>query len=134
MRLVEPWLDATGWGTTQPSLGSKYPELGCESPPHSEGEATGPTTSAQANRQGGGDCSGGSEDEGEDSEEDADTGGLEDADGEDPELPEEDDLDGSDEDEGANGGGRLERHTGSRDSEDETGEGETEEEVEGDNL
>jgi hypothetical protein len=136
MRQVEPWLDATGWGTTQPSLGGRYPEPGCEPPPHSEGGATGPTVSTHGHRQSGGDHSGGSEDEDEDpdSEGDADTEGLEDGDGEDPELPEEDDLNGSDEDEGANGGGGLDRHTGSRDSEDEAGKSETEEGVEGDNL
>jgi hypothetical protein len=129
MRQVEPWLDATGWGTTQPSLGGRYPEPGREPPPHSGGRAAGPTTSTQGHHRGSED-----RDEDEDSEEDADAGELEDGDGEDPELLEEDDSNGSDEDEGVNGGGRSNRHTGSRDSEDEAGESETEEGEEGDNL
>jgi hypothetical protein len=94
MRHVEPWLDATGWGTTWPSLKDRYPDLE-RRPPQQGGNDAGTTAPAQGRHQGdrgngdGGDADGG---------EDTDISELEDGDGEDPEQPEENDSDDSDED------------------------------------
>lgn len=84
MRQVEPWLDATGWGT-------QWPFLGDRDPTHSE--PVPPTHRSQTNEEGG-------DSESEDSEDDA--GGAsgnggdgegEDEDGMDPEQPEDDEED-----------------------------------------
>jgi hypothetical protein len=138
MRQVEPWLDQTGWGTTWPLLEDTYPDPGCELPLHNQQGGADPTTSAQGHHQNGVNGGSGEGSGGEDSEGDDDTGELEDDDGEDPEQPEVDDFDGSDEEEGANGGQRVSRHIGSRDgaseSEGDVTEEEAEEEAEGDGL
>jgi hypothetical protein len=116
MRQVEPWLDATGWGSTLPSLEVKYPDSEHGPPPHDEG----------------GDSNGAREDE--DSEDDVDPGDIEDNDGEDPEQPDEDDPSGSDSDEDVNAGGKVNKQRGSRHGGGEASGDETEEEAEGDHL
>jgi len=88
MRQVEPWLDATGWGTTWPSLSDREPD------------PTGltPTSEGERASEGGGDTmiddSEGSASEGDDEDEDVD--------GEDPEQPEED-ADGDEDEDEENG-------------------------------
>jgi len=106
MRQVEPWLDATGWGTMWPALGDREPVSSRPTPP------------APANR-----ASEVDEDTDEDTESDDsedETGNVddngEDDDGEDPEQPEEEkDLD-EDEDDGQNTHGHT--HPGGDDDND----------------
>jgi len=83
MRLVEPWLDATGWGATWPSLGNREPASTAPAPPPQD---------RQANRN--------AESNGNDVESDgSEDGDSEDGDGEDPEQPtDEEDLDEDEED------------------------------------
>ena len=96
MRQVEPWLDATGWGTTWPSLQNREPEPAQAAPMHS-GDSARPAP--ESRQSGGGD--GGSGDE--DSEDDKDPGEMDDGDGEDLEQPEEDEDYDSEEDPGRGG-------------------------------
>ena len=84
MRQVEPWLDATGWGTSWPSLEGQDPD------PDSEPVA--PVDNSQV--------TGDEESEGDDSEDEGSD--IDDDDGEDPEQPDEDD-DESDDDDGGGG-------------------------------
>ena len=95
MRLVEPWLDATGWGATWPSLGNSEPASTRPAPPPQGKQANRNTESNN------------SDTESEDSEDgDSEDGDGEDADGEDLEQPEDDeDLD-EDEEGGDNPIGR----------------------------
>jgi hypothetical protein len=89
MRQVEPWLDATGWGTTWPSLKDREPPLEDElNPSPHNGKEAGPATSARGHPQTcGDDEDSGEEDDGVDIGIDE----LEDGDGEDQEQPEDDD-------------------------------------------
>ena len=89
MRMVEPWLDQTGWGTVWPSLEDREPNPSSAgvNPLYTQG--TQPTTYEGGNR---GDSSDVSE-----MDEDMDD---EDGEGNDPEQPEDDDdLDGEEEEE-----------------------------------
>jgi hypothetical protein len=86
---VEPWLDATGWGVTWPSLEDRNPDPVHEPPPP-EGNNARPAAPAHSHQQ--------SNEGDEDSGEDTDMGGLEDDDGDDPEQPEENEDGDSDED------------------------------------
>jgi hypothetical protein len=98
MRQVEPWLDATGWGATWPTLTDRDPDKAHEQPP-AEGNTAGPAIPAHNHQQ--------SNEGDEDSGEDTDTGELEDDDGDDPEQPEDDEDGDSDEDmNGSRGGNR----------------------------
>jgi len=123
MRHVEPWLDATGWGTTWPSLRDKYPDL-----TQQEHTNTGPT-SPQSHRQSyEGDEDGG----GEDSKNITDTSELEDNDGEDPERLEDSNDDDSNKD--TSDGGSANKRIHPRDGEDEGRGDDTEDEAEGHHL
>lgn len=108
MRQVEPWLDATGWGATWPSLEDREPEdQGCD-PSITEGTNAEPITSPQ---------DGGSGDE--NSDDDIETGEFEDDDGDDPEQPEDSEDDCSDEETGGNGNKSKRTGGGGDESEDE---------------
>lgn len=128
MRQIEPWLNATGWGTTWPSLQDRDPDPDPvpeqESPPdnnpHSRPTASGDVLHSTEDTENGAD---------EDSGEEMDTSGLEDEDGEDLEQPKEDE---EDEEDGHENG------TGSRPTDenprpwDEDGGGEASDELSGD--
>lgn len=102
MRQIEPWLDATGWGKTWPSLNDKDPDPECVGPhPHNSDDA-GPVVPMQGDQANEVDGESGDEDSGEDT----DMSEAEDDDGGDPEQPEDDDSDSDDEDSGGNKGTR----------------------------
>jgi len=91
MRQIEWWLDATGWGTTWPSLGGKDPS---PDPLSEDGSSPGRGSNNEE-----GDVGDEEEDEDEDGDGDEDENGgegegdVDDEDGEDQEQPEESDDD-----------------------------------------
>jgi len=95
MRQIEWWLDATGWGTTWPSLGGKDP---CPDPLSEDGNSPGHGSNNGEDDVG---------DEGEDGDEDEDEveseGDVDDEDGEDQEQPEESDDDSDSGEDGRDG-------------------------------
>ena len=93
MRQVEPWLEATGWGATWPSLHDREPDASQEEPMH-VGDGAGPSAPMASHQCGGGNDNSGDEDSGEDTG----PGELDDNDGEDLEQPEEEDDYDSEED------------------------------------
>lgn len=102
MRQIEPWLNATGWGTTWPSLQDRDPDPDQEPPldtsPHSR-----PTVSD--------DILHSTENNGDDGDEDISMSGLEDDDGEDLEQPEEGEEDEEEGDENGTGSGPTKENT-----------------------
>ena len=113
---VEPWLDATGWGTAWPSLRDREPVNPQPEAPQHTNEGPAPTGIPQ------GDQSGRSNDEEDNDGEEADMGELadhdaEDLDAEDLEQPEDSDNDDSDTD--SDGGAEENRLVHPRDEEDE---------------
>jgi hypothetical protein len=110
MRQIEPWLDATGWGTTWPSLKARDPDPDGE-PLTDNGDSSGPTIPGCI-------LCGPEDNENsadEESGEDVDMSELEDEDGEDPEQPEEDDKDGEDGEENRASSGPTHENTRSWD-------------------
>ena len=90
MRQVEPWLDATGWGTAWPLLKNRDPDP--------DPEPMAPALVSQATED---------DEESEDEDSGDESSDMEDDDGEDPEQS-EDDEDNSDDDDG---GGGVKKHT-----------------------
>jgi len=106
MRQVEPWLGATGWGTTWPTFKDRDPDPDCHPPPHNT-DIAGPAPPIQGDQINEGEESSGDENSGEDAE----MSEMEDNDGEDPEQP-EDNEDTSDD--GHDGHQNASGHTPSR--------------------
>jgi len=104
MHQVEPWLDATGWGATWPSLKDRDPDPDFEPP--SQENNTGSALTTQGDQAYEGEETSGDEGGGEDT----DMSKIEDGDGEDPEQPDDEDTSDDDGDGGQNPNG----HTRSR--------------------
>ena len=105
MRQVEPWLDATGWGNTWPSLKDREPvDSGDEetNPAGVPGDKATEDEDEQSEE---------SEEDSEESEEDSDVDDLGDGDAEDPERPESPDGDDLDEDLNVVGDGNGQAHS-----------------------
>ena len=115
MRHVEPWLDATGWGTTWPSLRDREPADPQPEAPQRTDKGPAPTGIPEGGQRGE------SDDDDDDDEEEADAGELTDHDAEDLEQPEDSDNDDSDKDsdEGAEGNGLIRLGDGEDETEDE---------------
>ena len=98
MRQVEPWLDATGWGNTWPSLKDREPADSGDGETNSPGVPGRKTTEDE-------------DEESEESEEDSDADDMGDGDAEDLERPESPDVDDSDEDLDIAGDGNGQAHS-----------------------
>ena len=130
MRQIEPWLDATGWGTTWPSLKDRDPDPDSE-PPLGDGDSSRPTTSGNSLHDMEGDESGADEEGGED----IDMSELEDEDGKDPEQPEEDEEDEEDGEDNGTGNQLANKNARSLDRDGEDANGEPSgDETDGDSL
>ena len=125
MRHIEPWLDATGWGTTWPSLEDRYPE----DPEDNQENSARPSTSTQSRHQN----NDGNGDSGEDnSGKETDPSDVEDDDGDDPEQPEDDSDEDSEDD--TNSSGNAKRNGHSKDEESRNRGDESDDEAEGHHL